>query len=101
MITPGSNQNVMNLEKMAEIFKILSDSSRLKIVVTLLNCERCVTDLVTITELSQSSVSHHLQTLRLTDIVRFRKQGQRALYSLADQHIQVLLEIANEHVSES
>ena len=87
--------------KMAEIFKVLSDPSRLKIVVALQEVELCVGDIAELTGFSQSSVSHHLQVLRYLNLVRFKRKGKLALYSLADTHVSALLAVARDHARET
>lgn len=84
----------------AETFKVLSDPTRLRIVMALQQRELCVNDLATATDLTQSSVSYHLKTLRQLNLVRHRRQGKSTYYSLVDDHVSALLEIAQEHSSE-
>ena len=86
---------------MANIFKVLSDPTRLKIVLTLQESELCVGEIAEITGLSQSSVSHHLKTLREQKLVDFRRDGKMTYYSLADNHVSALLAVARDHAKES
>ncbi len=88
------------IQDMANIFKVLSDPSRLKIVTALQEGELCVIDIVGLTGFSQSSVSHHLKTLRLYNLVRFRRKGKLAFYSLSDTHVSALLAVARDHARE-
>ena len=76
----------------AELFNMLGDNSRLRILLALHTTELCVCDLAAILETSSSSVSHQLRLLRAKGLVRFRKEGKIAYYSLADSHVRVLLE---------
>lgn len=87
--------------KMTDIFKVLSDPTRLKIVLALEGNELCVGDLAIVTGLSQSSVSHHLKTLRQLNLARFRRQGKMTFYSLADSHVSALVAVARDHARES
>lgn len=87
--------------RMAEIFKVLSDSTRLKIVQALELDELCVCDIAALIGLSQPSVSHHLKTLRQSGIVKFRRSGKMALYSLKDSHVSALLAVARDHAKEN
>ena len=89
------------IRNMADIFKVLSDPARLKIVLALQESELCVSHLAELTELSQSSVSHHLKTLRQTRLVDFRRQGKLIFYSLADDHVSALLAVARDHAKET
>ena len=87
--------------RMAEIFKVLSDPTRLKIVQALEIDELCVCDIASLMKLSQPSVSHHLKTLRQTGIVKYRRSGKMAIYSLKDSHVSALLAVARDHANES
>jgi DNA-binding transcriptional ArsR family regulator len=84
----------------AEIFKALSDPTRLRIVQALLLEELCVCDLSAVVDVSISAISHQLRLLRTMRIVKFRKQGKQVYYSLDDEHIAHLVRIAQEHVEE-
>jgi DNA-binding transcriptional ArsR family regulator len=86
--------------KVTEIFSALSDSTRLKILSSLMVGELCVCELVEICEVSQSAVSHQLRLLRDRGLVRARRVGQRSAYRLADEHVRMLIQIGIEHASE-
>jgi len=83
-----------------EIFSALADSTRFRILSALTVGELCVSDLLCATNVSQSAVSHQLRFLRDKKLVRVRREGQRALYSLADEHVKSLIDLALEHASE-
>lgn len=85
----------------AEIFKVLGDPTRLRIVDALSRSELCVCDLALIVGASQSTVSHSLRALRQMRLVRYRKDGKIAYYSLDDDHISKLLGLVFEHAEES
>lgn len=84
----------------SDIFKALSDSSRLKIILTLLNQELCVCDIVDIVNMSQSAVSHQLRTLRNAKLVKFRREGKMIFYSIDDHHVENLIKQTLEHIRE-
>jgi ArsR family transcriptional regulator len=86
--------------RMAEIFKVLCDPTRLRIVQALEMDELCVCDIAVLMGLSQPSISHHLKTLRQTGMVKYRKVGKMALYSLKDSHVSALLAVARDHARE-
>ncbi len=88
-------------QRMSDIFKLLADPTRLEIVSALLEAELCVGEISSITELSQSSVSHHLRNLREANLVVWRKQGKKSFYRLADSHVTALLAVARDHARES
>ncbi len=85
----------------ARIFAALGDSTRLKILSALAIEELCVCDLTVISGVSQSAVSHQLRLLRRLDLVAFRREGKRAVYRLADEHVRTLLEVGFDHAREA
>lgn len=85
---------------LAETFKILGDPTRVRIAFALSKEELCVCDLANLLGVSQSAVSHSLRTLRQMKLVRFRKEGKIAYYTLDDEHITGLLEEGFRHVEE-
>lgn len=92
---------VTQLLAMSELFKILGDPTRLRIV-NALSKERelCVCDLSRALDMTQSAISHQLSLLRRSRLVRFRKDGKVVFYSLDDDHVEGLISIAAGHVSE-
>lgn len=86
--------------KATQIFSALADSTRFKILSSLAGGELCVCDLQEICDVSQSAVSHQLRLLRDIDLVRARRDGQRAVYRLSDDHVKSMLQIGIEHASE-
>ena len=87
--------------RLAEVFKILGDATRVKIAFALSREELCVCDLANLLGASQSAVSHSLRSLRQLKLVRFRKEGKTTYYALDDDHIANLLNVAFSHVEES
>lgn len=85
---------------LAETFKILGDPTRVRIAFALSKEELCVCDISNLLDVSQSAVSHSLRTLRQMKLVRFRKEGKIAYYSLDDEHISHLLDEGFRHVEE-
>ncbi len=88
------------LFQLADLFKALGDSTRVRILHALTFSELCVCDLATLLNLSSSAVSHQLRVLRGQKIVKYRKEGKNAFYCLADAHVAALLEQGLEHVNE-
>ena len=86
------------VSEVTEVFKILNDPTRVKIVFALSQAELCVCDLAALVGISISAVSHQLRLLRALQLVRFRKSGRLAYYSLADEHTVRLLCDALAHV---
>ena len=91
-------QRVLN--GLAETFKVLSNPSRLKIIHALSRDELCVGDLAVLLSSTDSAVSHQLRLLRSMRLVKYRREGKLAYYSLDDQHVQQLFEAGLEHLEE-
>ena len=85
------------LETTCNIFKMLSEPSRLKIVLALLEGEMCVYHIVEATGGKQSAVSHQLRVLKDGKVIRARRNGQNVAYSIADEHIAQMVAIGVEH----
>ena len=85
---------------LADTFRALGDRTRIRIAHALSHEELCVCDLANLLGVSQSAVSHSLRVLRQMNLVRFRKEGKIAYYSLDDEHIDHLLEEGFRHVEE-
>ena len=88
------------LRWVASLFKVLGDPSRLKIVNALILSEMCVCDLAALLGMSQSAVSHQLQILRQSDLVKWRRDGKVIYYSLDDEHVNNLFYQGLVHVNE-
>src|SRR5712671_6867898 len=85
---------------LADTFKLLGDTTRVRILDALSRCELCVCDIAGLLGLSESAVSHQLRLLRGVRLVRPRRDGRRVFYMVDDQHIARLFEQALEHVQE-
>ncbi len=85
---------------MADIFKALSDPTRVKILYALSVRELCVCDIANLLGRSSSLVSHQLRVLRNMKLVKFRKEGKIAYYSLDDDHIHSLFREGLKHAEE-
>ena len=86
------------LINLSELFKILGDLTRIKIIWTLDNNEMCVCDIANVLNMTKSSISHQLSILKNAGIVRYRKSGKEVYYTLDDEHINKLYEIGLEHI---
>lgn len=93
----------MNTEeniKLSNFFKIFADTTRIKILNTLLESDKCVKEICESVEMSSSSVSHQLSTLRSLNLVKTQKIGQTVKYKISDEHIKIILEYGLEHIRE-
>ena len=88
------------LRWVAELFKVMGDPSRLKIVNALLLMDMCVCDLAALLKMSPSAVSHQLQILRQNDLVKWQRRGKEVFYSLDDEHVSNVFYQGLVHVNE-
>ena len=89
------------IERLSRLFSALADPTRLKILNALtVTDELCVCDLAVIADLSVSAVSHQLRLLRDRDLVNARRDGRMVYYSLADDHVSILMNTGIEHINE-
>lgn len=86
--------------ELAEIFRLLGDPTRLRLLEALSGEELCVCDLAALIAMTSSAVSHQLRLLRTAGLVRYRKQGKMVYYALNDAHVQDLFETGFKHVAE-
>ena len=85
---------------LADLFKVFSDSTRIRILYVLMDGEKNVGDISEAVEMNQSAVSHQLKTLKTSHLVKVRRDGKAMLYSLADDHVETILKIGMERISE-
>jgi DNA-binding transcriptional ArsR family regulator len=88
------------LMDLSEIFKILGDHTRVRILHALTHSELCVCEIASLLDMSSSAVSHQLRVLRSAKIVKFRREGKNAVYSLDDRHVFSLMNEGLAHVRE-
>lgn len=86
-------------QSLADTFKVLSDQTRVKILNLLSQNEMCVCDIAGTLEMGQSAISHQLRVLRSARLVKFRKDGKEAWYSLDDDHVVSLLKQGLDHIN--
>ncbi|BAO07481.1 MULTISPECIES: ArsR/SmtB family transcription factor [Enterococcus] len=93
----SGNQNI-KVEKVSQLFKVLSDPTRLNILLYLKDGEKNVTSISQSVQMEQSAVSHQLRLLRENHVVKSRREGKTILYSLDDFHVLDILEQTIKHV---
>lgn len=86
------------VNRLAQIFKALADPTRLKIIYVLSKSPLCVCDIANLLDMTQSAISHHLRLLRNLRLVKFKKEGKMAIYSLDDDHVLELFKQGMDHV---
>ena len=93
---PGDDE----LIEIAELFKVFGDSTRTKIISALTYSELCVCVLAESLNMTKSAISHQLRILRQTKLVKYRRCGKEVYYSLDDEHILKIYQLAKEHLDE-
>lgn len=88
------------LYDLADLFKIFSDSTRIRILFALYESEMCVCDIAVLLDMKQSAISHQLRVLRQANLVKNRRDGKEVYYSLVDNHIKEIFNQALTHVKE-
>lgn len=89
------------INEVTDLFKALSEPTRLGIIYKLYDAELSVSELAEQLDIEQSSLSHQLKILKNARVVTFKKEGKKRLYSLADDHIYVLIEQVISHAKET
>lgn len=88
------------LSDLADLYKMFGDSTRLQILSALRIQELCVGDLADLLKMSASAISHQLRTLRAQNLVTYRRDGKMSYYSLADEHVEIIIDMGLQHIQE-
>ena len=96
----GSSFDAGECDRLAQLFKVMGDGTRLRIMRALEGGEMCVCDLAALLGVTESAVSHQLRLLRQLRMVANRREGPVLYYRLDDQHVGQLIQLALEHVRE-
>lgn len=88
------------ITELAVFYKIFSDTTRVKILYALDKSDLCVCDISALLNMSISAVSHQLKILRDSYLVKTKREGKVIYYSLADEHVQKMIECGLEHILE-
>ncbi|WP_318618157.1 metalloregulator ArsR/SmtB family transcription factor [Sporosarcina sp. YIM B06819] len=95
------NERIEEISGVELLFKALADANRMKVAYALtLEEEMCVCDVAKVLKTSTANASHHLRYLRDMGITGSRKEGKLVFYSLVDEHVHQLVNIALEHSKE-
>ena len=90
----------LELDSLAELFKVFGDPTRIRILFILFETEVCVCDLAKALNMTQSAVSHQLRILKQSRLVKNRRDGKSVFYSLADDHVRTIIAQGREHILE-
>ena len=88
------------LYALADLFKVFGDPTRIRILYALSAQELCVCDIASVLDMTQSAISHQLRILKQMKLVKFRREGKTVYYSLADSHVETILNQGLDHVLE-
>lgn len=98
VLTLSGKEDEKYIKPMADIFKVLSDPTRIRILALLAHEEMCVSCIAEALEMTHSAISHQLQLLRSANLVKFTKDGKEVIYSLDDGHVLSLFAQALDHL---
>lgn len=88
------------LYDLAELFKIFGDSTRIRILYVLFEAEMCVYDIASLLNMTHSAISHQLRVLKQNKLVKSRREGKLVFYSLADNHVRMIIDQGMDHIME-
>lgn len=88
------------LYDLADLFKVFSDTTRIKVLFSLMDGELCVADIASAIGATQSAVSHQLRILKNARLVKFQRDGKNIVYSLSDDHVYTMLAQGLTHIQE-
>jgi ArsR family transcriptional regulator len=88
------------LSDLADLFKMFSDSTRIKILYDLLEGEKNVGEITKDLGMNQSAISHQLKLLKTSKLIKSRREGKAMIYSLADDHVKTIIATGKEHIEE-
>ena len=88
------------LMRLADLYKVFGDGTRIRILYVLFESEVCVCDIARLVDMTQSAVSHQLRILKQARLIKSRRDGKTVFYSLADEHVTTLLKMGMEHITE-
>ena len=88
------------LYRLADLYKVFGDPTRIRILYALSGGELCVCDIAELLGMTQSAIPHQLRVLKQSALVKFRRDGKTVYYSLADTHVATILAQGLDHVQE-
>jgi len=99
-LLPAQMPSEETLVKVADLFKIFGDPTRVRIIFVLFHQEECVRDIAQKLEMTQSAISHQLRILKQNHLIKYRREGKNMIYALADDHVKTIINCAIEHIEE-
>jgi len=92
--------NDRQLYDLAELYKVFGDTTRIKILLVLLDQEVCVCDIADALNMTSSAISHHLNILKRSKLIKSRRDGKSVYYSLADIHVKTIISQGMIHLAQ-
>ena len=89
-----------SLSEIAALYKVLGDTTRIRIVSALDTAPLCVCDLAALLSMTKSAISHQLKILKDAKLVKYRRESKNVFYSLDDAHIKAIFELGLDHIKE-
>ncbi|MGN0452295.1 MAG: ArsR/SmtB family transcription factor [Ruminococcus sp.] len=99
-ISGNSDAEFDRICDLADLFKIFGDTTRLRILCSLIESELCVCEISERLSMSPSAISHQLKVLKDSNLVANRREGKTIYYFLADDHVRTIVEMGFEHIDE-
>lgn len=96
----GSMPKEVELFHLTELFKVLGDPTRVRLMFLLFEQERCVGALAGLLQVTESAVSHQLRVLKANHLVQNRREGKNIYYFLSDHHVRKIIATGREHICE-
>lgn len=84
--------------KLADLYKMFGDPTRLKILYALFESKQSVSELCTKIEMSQSATSHQLRILKDHNLISYERSGKQMIYGLSDDHVRDILSQGLTHI---
>ena len=94
------NRSMSEAGRLASLYKVFGDETRVRIMISLAESEKCVGDIAEATGVSQSAVSHQLKILKYSNLVSSRRDGRVITYTLADDHVRTIINMGLDHINE-
>lgn len=88
------------LSDLADLFKVFSDSTRMRIMYRIFDGPVSVGDIAESLDMSQSAISHQLRNLKENKLVKSERDGKSIMYSLLDEHVKIIINTGLEHICE-
>ncbi len=88
------------LYDLADLFKVFADTTRIKILYSLMASDLSVNQIAEVIGATQSAVSHQLRVLKQAHLVKFQRDGKSVIYSLSDDHVYTMLAQGMTHICE-